>query len=503
MAPLSAVDFGYELLAAVATEPEAELRRLLRNLTLSGLVEVSGRPPRSVYRFKHALIRDAAYQSLLRRERQTLHGRIAAVLQDRFPELQVTEPELLAHHLTESGATAAAIPLWLAAGQRAASRAAHVEAVVHLQTALRLLRQQPVDAARAAAELQLLLGLAVSLSASRGYSVPEVGQLLHEARAICDAMNDHEGLFWVLRALYSFLNVAGDLAGAEELAQRCEAIAVRTGLAEHRLESDCPLGHIRWARGKLSAARRNLDNVERLYPALNGSQLVFQTPQDPLVASLSVLPMVAFAMGDTVEADRAADALLHHLAILGRPFDAAYGLCWQALYHWIAGRPARASEFIDKSLALSEANGYAAWRAIAAALKATVVGHHRDLDKGLDLLRRAVADWERLGIVHTRGFFIGELARLYLRAGDPAAALNTIAQAIDYVTRHDDRYFLPILHCYHAEILREQPVPDTDSVAAALRQALIVANEQEAKGFADTASQHLEPVTGGTDKPRP
>jgi len=109
------------------------------------------------------------------------------------------QSELLAHHLTQSGAALEAIPLWAAAGQRAASRAAHVEAVGHLQTAVELLRRQPPGAERAAAELPLLLGLAVSLSASRGYSAPEVGRVLAEARAICDAMGNVPELFAVLR----------------------------------------------------------------------------------------------------------------------------------------------------------------------------------------------------------------------------------------------------------------------------------------------------------------
>ena len=175
--------FSYELLAAVAGLPEAVLRRMLRELTLSGLVERSGLAPASNYLFKHALIRDAAYDSLLKRERQALHGEIARTLRDRFPQTSEAEPELLAYHLTEAGEIAEALPLWAEAGRRAASRAAHVEAVGHLQTARELLRRLPAEQADLGIELQLLIGLAVSLAASRGYSVPEVEQVLAQARA--------------------------------------------------------------------------------------------------------------------------------------------------------------------------------------------------------------------------------------------------------------------------------------------------------------------------------
>jgi len=134
--------FSYDLLAEVMNAPEAELSEGLLELTRSGLVESRGLPPHSEYLFKHALIRDAAYESVLKREREALHRQIATVLRERFSELQEKEPELLAHHLTQSGAALEAIPLWAAAGQRAASRAAHVEAVGHLYTALELLRRQ-------------------------------------------------------------------------------------------------------------------------------------------------------------------------------------------------------------------------------------------------------------------------------------------------------------------------------------------------------------------------
>jgi class 3 adenylate cyclase/tetratricopeptide (TPR) repeat protein len=484
--------FSYELLAAVAAQPASELREALRELTQSGLVERRGLPPHSTYQFKHALIRDAAYESLLKREREALHGQIARVLRDRFPELRDSEPELLAHHLTESGATTEAIPLWAAAGQRAASRAAHVEAVGHLQTALELLRQQPADGARAVAELPLLLGLAVSLSASRGYSVPEVGQLLREARTICDSMNDADGLFWILRALFSFLNVAGDLEEAEEMGQRCAAIAARTGMPEHLLESACPLGHIRWARGKLMAARENLEDVERLYAKHNGATLTLQTPQDSLIAVLSVLPLVNHALGDTVGAERAAAALHSHVAMLGRPFDSAYGLYWHALYYWIAGNTASASRFVQESLEISEPNGYSTWRAIALALNAVIIGNVGDHDQGVDLLHRALSEWERLGITHTRSYYIGELARLELRAGDAASALSKVDEAIAHAIRFDDRYFLPILFRYKAEILQLHPTADRGAVQAALREALAISEAQGAIGFAGELERLLD-----------
>jgi len=479
--------FSYELLAAVAAQPEAALRRALRQLTLSGLVERSGLAPASSYLFKHALIRDAAYESLLKRERQELHGRIASALRDRFPQTSAAEPELLAYHLTEAGAIAEALPLWAEAGRRAASRAAHVEAVEHLQTARNLLQRLPPDGALLATELQLLIGLAVSLAASRGYSVPEVEEVLAQARAICDRLGNVAGLFAVLRGICALSIVACEFEAAEATARRCAEISEHTGLAEHRIESDCPLGYVLWAKGDLPEARRHLERAVKYYRAHDGARLPMITPQDPLIQSLGPLQLVLLAIGDEAAAERTAAELIAHARSLGGSFNLACALFWQALFFISRGDYAHALEPAEQALDLCDRYGYPTFGAFASLFRAYCIGDRGDLDRALDMAQAGIAELDRLGILHGRSLQLGEVARLQAATGDLSSALSTIDTAIEAVRRCGELYFLSPLLRRRAEFLARCPGADPAIVSAALREAREVAEAQGATGFARKA----------------
>ncbi|MGJ5043521.1 MULTISPECIES: ATP-binding protein [unclassified Bradyrhizobium] len=493
--------FSYDLLSAIVAEPEARLGESLDQLVKSGLVESSGAPPDSLYTFKHALIRDAAYESLLRRERQTLHGRIAAVLRDRFPETRDTEPELLAYHFTESGAIAEAIPLWADAGRRAASRAAHVEAARHLQTALDLLRHQSADGERADLELELLIGLAVSLAASRGYTVPEVGKALSEARAICDALGNTAGLFAVLRGICSFLIIAGDLDGAEEMAHLCLGIGEQTGLPEHRIESGVALGYILFARGDLPAARRLLAAAVQLYQASDGARLPQLSSQDPLVAGQASLLQVLHAMGDDAGAAAVASDLIAHARRLGRPFDLAWALSWLAFYQLARGDYEDVLLATEEALRICRDHGYPLYQLVAGSLQAHARGHlGRTPDEALAAASEALPAFQTLGMMHFSCFYLGEVAGLQLIVGKTAEAMQTIDAAIDAARRYGDGYFLSPLHRRRAEILAALPDTAPGQVTAALREAVAVAEAQGASAFLRRAAARLAAIDD--DAPR-
>src|SRR5262249_55044252 len=158
-------------------------------------------PPEASYRFKHALVQDAAYESLLRSTRRQYHQQIAQVLEERFPETCGEQPELLAHHYTEAGCTAQAMPYWQQAGQRASERSAYVEAMAHWNKGLELLQTLPAAPARAQHELMLHMTLRVPLSATKGYGAPEVERALTRARELCQQVGETSLLFEVLAGL--------------------------------------------------------------------------------------------------------------------------------------------------------------------------------------------------------------------------------------------------------------------------------------------------------------
>src|SRR5262249_25874373 len=167
-------EFSYALLHAVSPWKEETLQQGLHQLVEAEFLYQQGLPPQATYLFKHALIQDAAYQSLLRSTRQQYHQRIAQVLAERFPETAETQPELLAHHYTEAGLAEQAIGYWQRAGKRAIERSANLEAVAHLRQGIALLTTLPDTPARVQAELTLQTTLGPALMATRGYAAPEV-----------------------------------------------------------------------------------------------------------------------------------------------------------------------------------------------------------------------------------------------------------------------------------------------------------------------------------------
>src|SRR5690242_18250652 len=195
-------EFSYEMIEAVAPMPRAQLDDALARLYESGLAFRRGTPPDAVYTFKHALVQDAAYDSLLKRRRQELHGKIARVIEQRFPSIQATEPEVLAHHLTETGHAEAAIPLWRRAGELALKHWASAEAISHLNQGLKLVSTLPWSSERDASELELRTYLGPAWTALKGWPAPEIWASLYPALALAKSLERHDALTLIFSGLF-------------------------------------------------------------------------------------------------------------------------------------------------------------------------------------------------------------------------------------------------------------------------------------------------------------
>ncbi|HSX81640.1 MAG TPA: adenylate/guanylate cyclase domain-containing protein, partial [Candidatus Saccharimonadia bacterium] len=210
-------EFSYELLQAVSPLDAATLQQALTRLVEVELLYQRGVLPQATYLFKHALIQEAAYQSLLRSTRQQYHQRIARVLEERFPEVTTTQPELLAHHYTEAGLVQEAPPYWQRAGQQAAERSAHVEAIAHLNQGLRVLTTLPETRERDQQELTLRIDLGKSLIATKGWASPEAEVAYTRAWELCQQMRDTSWVFAVLWGLSQVYMVRADLTKHREV----------------------------------------------------------------------------------------------------------------------------------------------------------------------------------------------------------------------------------------------------------------------------------------------
>ena len=211
--------FSYELLQAVAALDETALQHGLRQLVEAELLYQRGMPPQATYLFKHALIQDAAYQSLLRSIRQQYHQRIAQVLEQRFPETVETQPELLAHHYTEAGLPKQAIPYWQQAGQHASDHSAHLEAISHFTTGIELLKTLPEMSEHTQQALTLHIALGVVLMITKGHAAPEVEHAYNRAHTLCQQVGETPELVPVLFGLWKFYNARPQFHTARELGE--------------------------------------------------------------------------------------------------------------------------------------------------------------------------------------------------------------------------------------------------------------------------------------------
>jgi predicted ATPase len=227
-------EFSHELLAAVAPMSANQLGDALEQLVNSELVFRRGMPPEAIYTFKHALVQDAAYQSLLKSKRQQLHALIAQVLEERLPGSGETGPEVLARHLTEAGLVARAIPYWRRAGELAAARSANVEAIAYLSKGLDLVATLPDVVEHRDEELALLLAIGGAFIATKGHPAPEVERTYSRAWSLCDQLGRSAELFPVLRGLWNFHLVRCELPRTYDLAERLVALAEEEATPIHR-----------------------------------------------------------------------------------------------------------------------------------------------------------------------------------------------------------------------------------------------------------------------------
>src|SRR5712692_1976132 len=275
-------EFSYELLRAISPLDEAALQQELGRLVEAELLYQRGLSPQARYIFKHALIQDTAYQSLLKSARQQYHQQIARILEERFAETKGTQPELLAHHYTEAGLNAQAIPYWQQAGQKAVERSANAEAISHLTKGLELLKTLPDTPERAQHELTLQLTLGAPLMATKGYAASEVESIYVRARTLCQQLEDTPQLFSALRGLWVFYHLRAESQTAHELAEQLLHLAQRLQDPAFLLEAHYALGATwLWQAGELT---RGLEQVERgiaLYNAQQHHSHAFLYGQDP------------------------------------------------------------------------------------------------------------------------------------------------------------------------------------------------------------------------------
>jgi tetratricopeptide (TPR) repeat protein len=319
-------EFSYELIAAIAPMPQAQLDDSLARLTESGLAFRRGTPPNATYTFKHALVQDAAYDSLLKSRRQDLHGKIARVIEARSPNIKTTEPEVLAHHLTEAGLAESAIPLWQKAGELAFQRMAMAEAIAHLNHGLDLVATLPRSRERDAIELVLRSRLGTAWVALKGWAAPEVWTSLHPALALAKSLERHDALAPIFLGLTNNVlsqgRVAESLPWVEEMLNIAQVIGDADLLITgHGLACSCYC-----FAGEFTKVLEHADKVQDLYDAEKHRHLADILNRDPKTSAGVWSSISTWMLGYPDRAWRLSVEKDAHAHRRGHPFDLGYAL---------------------------------------------------------------------------------------------------------------------------------------------------------------------------------
>jgi class 3 adenylate cyclase/predicted ATPase len=473
-------EFSHELLAAVSPLSEDKLGEALEHLVSSELVFRRGTPPDAAYSFKHALVQDAAYQSLLKSKRQQLHARIAEVLKESFPQSVEAEPGLLAHHCTEGGLRAQAVICWQRASQQAAERSAYAEALAQADKGLAVLKDEPATPDRDRAELQLQLVRAGALRGIEGLSFPEVGRAFARARQLCTALGDTANLIPILIGMGAFHHNRGELHRAEEIG------AEGLRLAQHRhtdgLESlaDRLVGSVLSDRGKLIAAREHFEQAldrydpERLRPVMARFGLF-----DPKALGLAQLAHVLCILGYPDRALAAAMDAISHAQALGDALNLTNVMYSGGITLLLRRDYDAAHRNAERMLALADEHGLPAYADLAAEHHGLALVGLGVLDEGVAALRKALK--RRIGYPWRLTFSLGMFAGALLAAGVLDEAETTLSEALAVCERTGDAHFTSELWRLKSELLLGRGGGDPRAAQNLLTEAIKLAFEQSAK----------------------
>jgi len=484
-------EFAYDLLHAVSLWDEATLRRGLHQLVEAEFLYQQGLPPQATYVFKHALIQEAAYQSLLRSTRQQYHQRIAQVVEARFPEICETQPELLAHHYTEADALAHAIPYWQRAGQRAIERSANVEAISHLSKALELLATLPDTAERTQHELTLQTALGGSLMTIKGFAAPEVERVYTRARALCRQGGETPQLFPVLWGLWLFYEVRGELQTARELAEQLLILAQCQQDPASLLHAYRAMGQTVFWQGELAQARVYLEQGIALYAPQQHRALAFDYSQDPGVGlrmfAAHVLWYLGYpdqALGHMQEALRLARELSHPLSLASALDHAAW------LHHY--RREGRlAQDQAEANMVLCREQGFAFFLADGTIMHGWALAAQGRRAEGMTQMHQGMAALRAIGV----GLLLPRdhtmLAEVYGESDQAEEGLRLLAEGLATTHQYGSLLWEPELYRIKGELFLSQPVPDALEAETCFRQALDSTRRQEAKSLELRAATSL------------
>jgi class 3 adenylate cyclase/predicted ATPase len=485
-------EFSYELLAAVSPLDAESLEAALDRLAEAELVYRRGGGASATYVFKHALIQEEAYQTLLRSVRQQYHRRIAEALEERVSPAREAQPEVIAHHYTEAGLAAQAVPHWQRAGERALRRSASAEAIAHFAKGIELVETLPETSPRQEQELELQIALGPVLFGARGFGAPETVRAYERARQLCSRIGDTPRVFPALWGLWGYFAVQGDLRRAGEIGEDLLERARQTGDPGLLLQAHHALWPVRCGMGDLAASRAHIEAGQALYDPERHPALAFiYGGHDACVCAHGWDALTLWTLGYPGRALLASEAGLALASRLSQPHSAAVALVYRALLRRLRREEQAAVEAADACVALSGEHGFPQWLGEARIYRGSALVALGRAEEGLGEMREGLAAYQATGAGVDRPAFFTLLAEAHWRRGAWQDGLAAVAEALDIIADNGECAYEAELHRLRGELLLGRSPADEGEAEASFRCARAIAESQSARSWELRAATSL------------
>src|SRR6266568_2703346 len=476
-------EFSYSLLRVLVGRDETALKHGLAQLEQAGLVFRRGEPPDAIYSFKHALVRDAAYESLLKSRRQQLHGQIERALEERFADIVASQPEIVAHHFTAAGLVEPAIDYWLKAGQQAARRSANDEALNHLARGLELLPNIDDPMLRNKSELLLQTSLGNSLRATKGWSIDSVKHAYTRALQLCKESGFDEHTLPAVFGLWTWNFVHAALGEARALADHLVNTAENVDDSVYKVLAHQALGFTLFARGELAAAHAALERSISMSEDSKAAAYLDLSAQDPRVHVRLYDGMVLWLLGYPDQALRVCAEARRYANTFQHPFSEAMARSISLRVHQLRGEAAVVAGQADAAIALCEEHEFVHYLAMALILRGWASAQQGEFEKGTAKIQEGLEKERATGALLFESYTLGLLADACIKNERYGQALDFLQQAqLRLDEENSERYYAAEIYRLLGETyLRSRQ--DLDQAERYLCKGLTVAREQKAKSL--------------------
>jgi class 3 adenylate cyclase/predicted ATPase len=495
-------EFSYPLLSAVAQQPDDRLKEALDRLVRVELVFRRGEVPEAVYSFKHALVQEAAYASLLRERRRTLHAHIAEALEGAFPEVAETQPELVAHHYATAGLAAPAIQYYRRAAERAMAASANADAIAHLTKGLELIASLPESSERISREIEFRLALGAPLVATQGYGSVEAQAAYARAKELCAGAGESPQLFRSLMGLWNYHVLQPDMETASELSRELFNLAAKLGSDEFRLLAELAACLTCYWSGRFTSVLSHAARVRVLYdPERHRGPKIYM--MDPAMMALAFEALALWYLGYPDRASERGLAALATAQTVAHPFSLCLALIFEALLRIRRSEPELMAARTKAFLMVAREQGFPYCCAEGSMLEiwhdAWVTG--QCADDRVEAFRSALAGLRSMGTRLAWGFWHALFSECLEKHGNTDEALTALEAAVVHFECTGDTLWEPEVHRLMGDLLLRRNPSAPDRAELSYRRAIERARSQEAKSWELRAATSLARLWRDQGKP--